>query len=247
MEHVLPRLIESSIVVVAADRAETLLAFTMAHEAPTFPALAVVVLNGDFALSPDVERLLDGIDSALPVIRTAHGTFETAQRIMHARGLLTAEAKGRLDAAIGLVRKHVDVDALRGLLSVHRGSVRTPTMFSYELFERAAAANAHIVLPEGEDDRVLQAASTLLARGTARLTILGEEAAVRARAAELGLALDAAEILHPAAASPMREEFVAEYVRLRGHKGVTEEIARDRMSDGSYFGTMLVHLSLIHI
>ncbi len=242
MEHVLPRLIESSVVIVAADRAETLLAVTMAHEAPTFPNLAAVVLNGDFALSPDVERLLDGVGSSLPVIRTAHGTFDTAQRIMHARGLLSVEAHGRLDAAIGLFRDHVDIEVLRGLLSLHRGSVRTPTMFSYELFERAAAANAHIVLPEGEDDRVLRAASTLLARGTARLTILGREGEVREHAATLGVSIDTATILDPAADSPMREQFVAEYVRLRGHKGVTEEVARERMNDGSYFGTMMVHL-----
>src|SRR5690606_4512260 len=78
MENVLPRLIESSVVVIAADRQETLLAVTMAHKAPTFPSLAAVVLNGDFALSPDVERLLDGIGSALPIIRTPLGTFDTA-------------------------------------------------------------------------------------------------------------------------------------------------------------------------
>lgn len=244
MEHVLPRLIDSSVVVVAADRAETLLAVTMAHEAPTFPDLAAVVLNGDFALSPDVERLLDGVDSSLPIIRTPHGTFDTAQRIMHARGLLTAEAAGRLETAIGLFREHVDVAALTQIMRLHRGSVRTPTMFSYELFERAAAANAHIVLPEGSDDRVLRAAHTLLARGTVRLTILGEENSVRSRAAELGLALDAAEILDPNARTPLREQFVAEYLRLRAHKGVTPEIADERMSDVSYFGTMLVHLGL---
>ena len=242
MEHVLPRLIESSVVVVAADRAETLLAVTMAHEAPTFPDLAAVVLNGDFALSPDVERLLDGVASSLPVIRTSHGTFDTAQRVMYSRGLLTAEASGRLDTAIGLFREHVDVDALNELMRVHQGSVRTPIMFSYELFERAAAANAHIVLPEGSDDRVLRAAHTLLARGTARLTILGEEAHIRSRAADLGLALDGAAILDPTVRTPMRDQFIAEYVRLRGHKGVTSEIADERMNDVSYFGTMMVHL-----
>ncbi len=241
MEHVLPRLIESSVVIVAADRAETLLAVTMAHEAPTFPNLSAVVLNGDFELSPAIERLLDGIGSSLPVIRTPLGTFDTAQRIMHARGLLTAQAPGRIDAAIGLVRDHVDIEALRRLLSVHRSGVRTPTMFSYELFERAAEANAHIVLPEGEDDRVLRAASTLLARGTARLTILGDEPAVRERGAELGLALAAADVIDPRT-SPLREQFAAEYARLRAHKGVTLELARERMNDVSYFGTMMVHL-----
>ncbi|NLA65889.1 MAG: phosphate acetyltransferase [Leucobacter sp.] len=241
MENVLPRLIESSVVVVAADRAETLLAVTMAHEAATFPDLAAVVLNGDFELSAGVARLLDGVGSSLPVIRTSHGTFDTAQRIMQARGLLTAEAHGRLEAAIGLFRERVDIARLRDLLSVHRGGIRTPVMFAYELFERAAAADAHIVLPEASDDRILHAAHTLLARGTVRLTLLGDEVAVRARAAELGLMIDDAEVVDPLT-SPWREEFVAEYVRLRAHKGVTPEQASDRISDVSYFGTMMVHL-----
>ena len=241
MENVLPRLIESSVVVVAADRSETLLAVTMAHEAATFPTLSAVVLNGAFELPADVERLLDGIDSALPVIRTSLGTFDTAQRITTARALLAADTHGRLDAAIGLFREHVDVTELRSLLSLHRGGIRTPIMFAYELFERAAAANAHIVLPEGEDDRILRAASTLLARGTVRLTILGDEDQIRARAAELGLMLDAATVVDPRT-SPLRAEFIAEYVRLREHKGATAEVAGDRMNDVSYFGTMMVHL-----
>lgn len=243
MEHVLPRLLEGSAVVVAADRAETLLAVTMAHEAPTFPTLSAIVLNGDFALSPDVERLLDGVASALPVIRTPLGTFDTAQRITHSRGLLTAGDPGRLDRVIGLFHEHVDAAVLRSRLELHRGGVRTPIMFAYELFERAAAAGAHIVLPEGEDDRILRAASSLLARGTARLTILGDEAAVRRRGVELGLSLDAAEVIDPAT-SPLRTRFAQEYARLRAHKGVTLEAAAERMTDVSYFGTMMVQLGL---
>ncbi|NLB47151.1 MAG: phosphate acetyltransferase, partial [Microbacteriaceae bacterium] len=241
MENVLPRLIESSVVIVAADRAETLLAVTMAHEADTFPDLAAVVLNGDFAVAADVERLIDGLGSTLPVISTPLGTFDTAQRITHARGLLTADTPERLDAAIGLFLEHVDVTVLRDRLSVHRGGIRTPVMFAYELFERAAEADAHIVLPEGEDDRILRAAHTLLARGTARLTILGDESAVRARGAELGLQLDEAAVVDPLT-SALSAQFIAEYVRLRAHKGVTLEVAEERISDVSYFGTMMVHL-----
>ena len=243
MEHVLPRLLEGSAVVVAADRAETLLAVTMAHEAATFPTLAAVVLNGDFDLSPDVARLLDGIGSALPVIRTSLGTFDTAQHITRSRGVLSADEPAKLDTVIGLFRHHVDAALLRERLELYRGEVRTPIMFAYELFERAAAAHAHIVLPEGEDDRILRAASSLLARGTARLTILGDEAAVRKRVSELGLSLAGAEIVDPET-SPLRERFAAEYARLRAHKGVTLEEAAERISDVSYFGTMMVHLGL---
>jgi phosphate acetyltransferase len=243
MEHVLPRLLEGSVVVIAADRSETLLAVSMAHEAPTFPTIAAVVLNGDFALPPDVERLLDGIDSTLPIIRTGFATFETGRRIMQSRGLLTEESPAKFDTALALFAQHVDTTLLRERLRLHRGGIRTPVMFAYELFERAKAARAHIVLPEGEDDRILRAASTLLARGVAQLTILGNEAAVRKRGGELGLTLDAAEVVDPRT-SPLRERFAGEYARLRAHKGVTLERARELMADGSYFGTMMVQLGI---
>ncbi len=243
MENVLPRLLEGSVVVIAADRSETLLAVTMAHEAPTFPTIAAVVLNGDFALPADVTRLLDGVDSTLPIIRTHSGTFDTVRRISSARGLLTEESPTKFDTALALFAQHVDTATLRERLRLHRGGVRTPVMFAYELFDRAAAARSHIVLPEGHDDRILRAASTLLARGTARLTLLGDAAAIRKRGGELGLTLDAAEIIDPLT-SPERERFASEYARLRAHKGVTHEQAWDVMADGSYFGTMMVQLGL---
>ncbi|MBO1900463.1 phosphate acetyltransferase [Leucobacter weissii] len=243
MENVLPRLLEGSAVVIAADRAETLLAVVMAHEAPTFPSLAAVVLNGDFPLPPDVERLLDGIGSTLPIVRSALGTFDTAQRITQARGLLSAETPTRIDTVIGLFREHVDTALLRGRLQVHPGGVRTPIMFAYELFERAAASDARIVLPEGEDDRILRSAGILLARGTVRLTLLGDEESLRSRAARLGIELDGAEVVDPET-SPLRERFIAEYARLRSHKGVTVEAAADQISDATVFGTMMVHLGL---
>lgn len=243
MTNVLPRLLEGAVIVIAADRAETLLAVSIAHEAEGFPTLGAVVLNGDFEMSEDVERLLDGVGAVLPVIRTPHGTFATAQRVIHARGLLTEESPVKFDTALALFHEHVDTRDLRERLRLHRGSVRTPAMFAYELFSRAAQADAHIVLPEGSDDRILRATSTLLARGVARLTLLGEESAIRKRGAELGLAIEGAAVIDPAT-SPLREEFAAEYAKLRAHKGVTLEEARDRMTDVSYFGTMLVHLGL---
>lgn len=243
MENVLPRLQESYAVIVAADRTETLLAVTMAHEASTFPTLAAIVLNGDFDIPPHVERLLDGIDSSLPIIHVRHFTFETVQQITRARGVITPGAQRKIDTALALFNEHVDTDLLRSRLAVDKGGVRTPIMFAYELFERAKAVNSHIVLPEGDDDRILRAASTLLARGIAKLTILGVETTVRKRATELGLSLDNAQIINPKT-SDLLDRFANEYARIRAHKGVTFDAAREKMQDVSYFGTMMVHLGL---
>ncbi|XPP27620.1 MAG: phosphate acetyltransferase [Leucobacter sp.] len=239
MENVLPRLLEGSAVVIAADRAETLLAVTMAHEAPTFPSLAGVVLNGAFELSPDVERLLDGIGSPLPVIRTELGTFDTAQRMIRSRGLLSAEHPERIGTALRLFGERVDTAELRERTSAYRGGVRTPIRFAYELRVRAGETGARIVLPESGDDRVLRAADTVLRRGIARIVLLGDERIVRERATALGLVLDAAEIVDPAT-SPLREPLVVECARLRQHKGVTIDQAFEQLADANTFATMMV-------
>ena len=52
--------------------------------------------------------------------------------------------------------------------------VRTPLMFEYQLMERARADRQRIVLPESEDDRILEAAAILLAAACANLILLGE-------------------------------------------------------------------------
>jgi phosphate acetyltransferase len=73
------------------------------------------------------------------------------------------------------------------------------------------------------------------------VTLLGDEATVQSRAAELGLQLTGARVVDPTA-SDLLEPFAAEYARRRAHKGVTVERAREIVQDVSYFGTMMVHM-----
>jgi len=243
MENVLPRLIEGSIVVIPGDRSEMLLAALTAHASDTFPSLAGVVLNGGFELSPTITKLIAGLDRALPIITTEHGTYATAQRIANTRGRLAADSQRKLDTALSLFEKHVDTRALADALSLSRSGAVTPLMFEYDLIERARGDLKHIVLPEGSDDRILRAAGTLLSRGVAKLTILGDENEVRSRAAGLGVDISQAAILSPKDPE-LRERFAEEYARVRAHKGMTVDVARDIVTDVSYFGTMMVHLGL---
>ena len=243
MVHVLERLREGQVVVVPSDRPELLLALVMAHESPTFPSLTGLILNGGFDLPAPVERLLEGIGSALPVVRNPQGTFDTAMRITHTRGELAADSARKLDLARDLFESHVDGAELDGILALGETTVVTPLMFEYTLLDRARRAGKHIVLPEGADDRILRAAGTLLTRRVARVTILGDEGQVRARAAELGVDLGGATVLSPHDPE-LVERFAQEYARLRAHKGVTLDRAREIVTDVSYFGTMMVHLGL---
>jgi phosphate acetyltransferase len=243
MENSLQRFTEGSLVVIPGDRSEVVLAALMAHSSATFPSLAGIVINGGFGLSPVIQRLVDGLELTIPIIATELGTYPTAQRIAQTRGRLSLQSTRKVDTALALFEKHVDAGVLRDAVGEGRSTAVTPLMFEYALIERARSDRKHIVLPEGGDDRVLQAASTLVARDVCDLTILGVEADIRSRAAALGIELGAARIL-----SPHDEEHVArfadEYARLRAHKGVTVEYAREVVTDVSYFGTMMVHLGL---
>ncbi len=243
MENVLTRLVEGTVVVMPGDRADVLLAVLMANASETFPSLAGIILNGGFDLLPQIARLIDGFDNSLPIIRNSLTTYETALRITQTRGRLAADSQRKYDTALALFEQYVDSAVLLKLLDVSRSDVVTPLMFEYDLLDRARSKPQHIVLPEGEDDRILRAASTLLRRGVARLTILGDEGEIRSRATELGLDIGAAAILSPRDPE-LLERFAQEYVRLRSHKGVQLEEARERVADVSYFGTMMVHLGL---
>lgn len=243
MVNVLPRLLEGAVVVIPADRSEVLLAALLANASGTFPSISGIVLNGGFELPEPVTRLLDGLASKVPIVTTELGTYETAVRIMSTRGRLAADSQRRYDTALALFEQSVDTDELLVAFGLARATVVTPLMFEFQLIERARAQRKRIVLPEGGDDRVLRAAATVLKRGIADLTILGEPFEVRARAIELGIDIQGAEVLSPFDAVHVHK-FAEEYARLRAHKGVTLAQASDTVTDVSYFGTLMVHLGL---
>ena len=104
---------------------------------------------------------------------------------------------------------------------------------------RAKELQRHIVLPEGRDDRTLQAAQLLLDQGLCRLTLLGDPADMAARGAKLGLKLAGAAMEDPAS-SPRLHELAGAYFERRKAKGITEAQALEAVHNPLWFGAMLV-------
>ena len=242
-EHVLKRITEDAVLVVPSDRTDVLLAMLMADASANFPKLAGIVLNGGFELSKPVAELISGLHPRVPVIETSGNSFDTTLKITATRGQISAADPAKVERARRLANAHIDAEKLAALVEGFRPSVMTPLLFEYQLAQRARLANKVIVLPEGEDDRILQAAAQVLENNIAKLTILGDPNAISSRAQQLGLDLTGADLVE-IATSPNFDKCVEEYVRLRAHKGVTADQAREKMLDASYFGTMLVQLGL---
>jgi len=242
-EHVLERISQDAVVVVPSDRTDVLLSLLMADQSSTFPELAGIVLNGGFKIPEPINRLLIGLNPRIPVIATDGNSFETTLKLTSTRGLVRAEDAEKVARAKQLANQAIDYNLLVERLKAFESETVTPLMFQYELVKRAKQNLKTIVLPEGEDDRILQAAAYVSEHSIAKLIILGEPEKIKVRAQELKLDLSGCSIME-IAASEHFEKCVEEYAKLRAHKNITIEQSREKMLDGSYFGTMLVQLGI---
>ncbi|PGY12475.1 phosphate acetyltransferase [Bacillus sp. AFS031507] len=112
------------------------------------------------------------------------------------------------------------------------------------LKQKVSGRDLRIVFPEGLDERIVRAAGRLASEKLMTPILIGNIEQVQAKAAEVGVSLDDAEIYDPASFAGM-DELVAAFVDRRKGK-VTEENARKILLDGNYFGTMLVYLNKAH-
>ena len=146
-----------------------------------------------------------------------------------------------LEADVPVLTLPLGEEAAATLRGTEAPTTVTPLAFQADLIERARADRKRIVLPEPDDDRVLQAAAQVLAAGIADITFVGDADYVAKRAGELGLDLSAAQVVSVNDPAYL-ERYAEEFARLRAKKGVTLEQAREKVTDVSYFGTMMVHM-----
>lgn len=210
----LARVTSDTCVVVPARRADLLLGLAIGAASGAMPTPVGVVAFGGNRPDPAIVALWQSLVPNVPLSHIESG------------GGCTVSGSDLVDAA----RRASD-------------QVMNPLAFQAFLSRRARRLNRHIVLPEGTEPRILQAAAQILDLRVARLTLLGEPGAVRAAAEAAGVDVAGAEIVDPQT-SPLAEEFAETYAELRKARGVTLDQARERMLEVSYFGTMMVHLGL---
>ncbi len=107
------------------------------------------------------------------------------------------------------------------------------------LKDKLSGKNVRIVLPEGEDERVLTAAVELQGSDYVTPIVLGDVDKINALAADKSLNIEGLKVIHPEN-SDLKAELVEKFVERRKGKA-TEEQAQSFLNDVNYFGTMLVY------
>ncbi len=241
LHNCLTRLQKNTLIVTPGDRGDIIIGALQANISKNYPKISGLVLTGGLIPEQTILKLIEGLDTVVPIIQVKTGTFKTVTRIANTQSRISSDNKEKIALAIGMFDKCVDVESLAKKIVSFRSHNITPRMFQYQIVKRAKEQKKHIVLPEGDDDRILQAADALIKQNLVDLTILGNKETVVAALKRLNLSLDLekVKIINPAS-SDRYEEYVNTLYELRKSKNVSLEMARDLMLDVSYFGTMMV-------
>ncbi|OHX05887.1 phosphate acetyltransferase [Micromonospora sp. WMMB235] len=234
----LDHLTDGALVITPGDRADLLVAAGAAHVAGQVSLAGLVLTLGEQP-DPRAMRLVERMNTGLPVLSVPSDSYDTVAASSRIEGRPSTANPRKVEAALGAFERCVDTDDLARRLRVSRSARVTPLMFENDLIDRARARRRRLVLPEGADERILRATEVLLRRGVAEITLLGRPDEIARRTRELGVDLGDAQVVDPVT-SPWRDEFAQAYARLRAHRGVTVELAHDIVAQPNYFGTMMV-------
>jgi len=245
LRNYLNHLEENCLIITPGDRADIILGALQANISSNYPPISGIVLTGGIQPDDTIIRLIEGLSQIVPILSVKEGTFDVANKIGQVRSHMYAENKEKINTSLITFDKYVEVDKLNEKLITFKNSGITPRMFQYNLFKRAKTVRKHIVLPEGNDDRIITAAAKLVEMDVVDLTILGDKNNIESKVTKLGLKLDLdkIKIINPLE-SEYYEDFTNTLFELRKNKGLTIDMAEDLMSDVSYFGTMMVHKGL---
>jgi phosphate acetyltransferase len=241
LNNCLSRLTRNTLIVTPGDRADIILGALQANLSKNYPKVAGLVLTGGLVPEENILNLIHGLDTVVPIILVPTGTFKTVTNVANTKARISIDTTEKIALAISIFDKYVDVKTLEKKISTFRTSSITPRMFQYQLVKRAKEQKKHIVLPEGDDDRILQAATDLIKQDVVDLTIIGQLENIQTSLIRLNLDLDLEKvrIVNPAT-SERYDDYANTLYELRKSKNVTPETARDLMLDVSYFGTMMV-------
>lgn len=242
LANFLPRITPDSLCIMPGDRSDLIVGTSLANISPKYPNISGIVLTGGFTPERSIIKLMLDNQKPIPIITTNLGTFEAASVISRIKPKIYAENKSKIKLSIDLFESSVDVEELNTKINSVKTESLTPRMFQYNLLSNAKKIQKHIVLPEGNDDRILTAASQIAEDKVAKITILGDPEKVKSRVAQLGLNWDETRI---SIVDPHNSKFYEDYANtlyeLRKSKGLELTSAQDLMLDASYFGTMMVH------
>lgn len=241
LRNYLTRIHENALVVTPGDRADIILGALQANASSNYPKIAGIILTGAILPEDSILRLIEGVQSTVPIISVQQGTFVSTNKIGSVKPKIYASNTKKILLSLNTFDTYVNAEGITSKLTSYNSAKITPNMFQYNMLQKAKENRKHIVLPEGTDERIIRAAGRLQLLDIVDLTLLGDRNSIELKCNQIGLQIDLEKIniLNPQD-SIYNESFTQKLIELRKHKGMTETIAKDLVTDVSYYGTLMI-------
>ncbi|TMM31892.1 phosphate acetyltransferase [Polaribacter aestuariivivens] len=241
LRNYLTRIKENALVITPGDRADIILGALQANSSKNYPKIAGIILTGRLIPEESIIKLIEGVQSTVPIISVEGGTFSISNKIGSVKSKIYATHNKKILLSLDTFDKFVNAEGLTNILTSYTSVKMTPSMFQYNLLQKARIHKKHIVLPEGDDERIITAAARLQLLDIVDLTLLGDRNTIQLKCDQLGIQidLDKLNILNPED-SIHNKDFANTLFEARKHKGLTETTAVDLTRDVSYYGTLMI-------
>lgn len=174
LPHFLDHISENVLIVTPGDRGDIIIGSLQAGQSLNYPKIAGIMLTAGLIPEEPVLRLLKGLKTVLPIVSVNAGTYRTSVLLSRVKSRISADNPKKIQLAISMFEKYVDIKKLDERIITYKSEGITPYMFQYQLAKRAKSKIKHIILPEGNEDRILKAAARLNNQELVELTLLGD-------------------------------------------------------------------------
>uniref|UniRef100_A0A7R9VBV4 Phosphate acetyltransferase n=3 Tax=Chlamydomonas euryale TaxID=1486919 RepID=A0A7R9VBV4_9CHLO len=263
LEELLEQLEEAQdalpLIVTSMDRLDIVLGLLAAQLSVKGPAIGGILLTRAGAplssrryARDAVSRIFQGLDGSMykgtlmPVMHVDMPLFECVRELQETKSSILPTSARKIRQSKTLFDRYIDANSLVASMQNKKLSGApmrvTPQLFLYNIKATCLRSPQHIVLPESEDPRVLQAAAEVTQRGLAKVTLLGREDLVRAEAKKLGIDISGVQVVDPNESAPRFDAYVDALVEARKKKGLSRDVAVDTVKgDSNMFGVLMVH------
>ncbi len=240
IENFLSRIGKDTLVITPGDRYDIILGCILALNSETMPSISGMVLTGGMKPEGKIAQMLEGTNLPISILSVDESTYETARKMDEIHPTISKNTPSKIFLALSLFEKNVNTSELKEKISLSRSTRVTPKMFEFSLLQKARSNKQKIVLPEGEEERILRATEILLKRDVVDIVLLGDVGKIHKKIESLGLDLPSVKIINPIE-SEYFDDYVETFMELRKGKGATLDVVRDIMVDVNYFGTMMIY------
>lgn len=227
-----------TMVLTSGDRSDVILATCLAYLSKR--SIAALLLTGGYLPGPNTKQLCEAaIRRGLPILSVKTDSLRTAISLQNLSMEIPEDDHERREMVKEFIAHFVDAKWIRKLSAAYPKHELSPPAFRFQLIEKARKADRKIILPEGEEPRILSAARICVERKIARIALLGDQDRVFRLAKDYDVPMgNGVEFIN---CEEVRERYVHPFVELRKHKGVGEKEAREYLTDNTTLATMILH------